>query len=188
MDPNVNRRFETLEGRLDADIDKLTEEVDELKEFLRGGLNDKDPLEVRVSKTETGLSQANALIAALERTIKGDSLGRNSLVEKINTAAEAARDAQKVAEEAREIAKGRRAADAQLRGQNVSIIVAIISLIGVITVALLSNWRTVEHWWGKPETPEEWVERIKRGLDGLPKERRAEVQRKLREIERDAKR
>lgn len=166
------KQFKDLRGELRMGLDKLAERVNELDEFLRGGKSGQDPLGTRVHLMERA-------IAELQVLVKGDAMGRGSLKE-------LAKEASKTANEALKIAEGKLEARTTRRGQNVSLWVAAFSLIGVITMATLSNWDKISKT-VRGETPEQKLERIQKEIEEEKKTRGPQIQKKLREIERAAR-
>lgn len=167
------RQMEKLEAKVDDALDRLGEEVNELNEYLRGGVDNSDPLGTRVHLVETGLAE-------LRVVVKGDSLGRGSLIEM-------AKQAIADAAEARKIAQGKVEVQTTRRGQNVSVLIQTLTVAGVISVGLLSNWDKVSKFFGKSESPVEYADRIRADIAQLKKQRGKEVEKKLREIEREAR-
>jgi len=165
----ISSAIERLEDKIDARLDNLAERVNELDEFLRGGPSGQDPLGTRVHLLETGLTEIKILV-------KGDALGRGSLIELTKRAVAEA-------EEAKKIAEGRVEVQTTRRGQNVSIIVAVVSVTGVITMAAFSNWDKI-HRIFQNESPTEQVERLRKEIEAERKNRGPRIQKLLREIDR----
>lgn len=170
---DLSRQIEKLEHKLDSALERIGEEINEINEYLRGGPNNQDPLGTRVHLVETALTELKILV-------KGDALGRGSLIE-------LTKQAVKDAEEAKKIAQGRVEFQTTKRGQNVSIILGALSLIGVISVGAFSNWDKITAFFGKQESPQEWVARIRAEIEGQKKTRGKIVQKQLKEIERAAR-
>ena len=169
---SLARSIDRLEERLESRLAMLAERVNEIDEFLRGGTGDQDPLGTRVHLVETAVAELRALV-------KGDAMGRGSLIE-------ITRQASTDASEARKVAEGKTAANLTKRGQNVLLWAAGLSLLGTLTMASLTNWEKI-HRSMRPETPEQKLERLEREIAEEMKTRGPEVKKRLREIERAAR-
>ena len=175
-----------LQGALEAKIDALAEQLEEFKEILVGGLKGDGGLQVRFSQLETKYAEIQALTAAIAKTVHGDVLGRNSLVERVKDALSVAEEAKRIAEDARKTAQGKIDTQTSRRGQNITLVAAILSLAGMITMASLTNWEKIQKSL-KRETTAEKLERIQREIEEEKLTRGPEIKAKLREIERAAR-
>ena len=161
-----------LRSELRVGLDKMADRIDDIDEFLRGGKGNQDPLGTRVHLLENAVKELQVLL-------KGDAFHRGSLLD-------LAKEASKTANEALKIAEGKLEARTTRRGQNISILVAVLSLLGVISMASLSNWDKIYKTL-RGESPTEKLERIQREIEEEKKTRGKLIQKKLREIERAAR-
>ena len=167
---DLTRAIEKLEGRIETRLENLAERVNELDEFLRGGTTGEDPLGTRVHLVETGLTELRVLV-------KGDALGRGSLVELTKKALADAEDAKK-------IAQGKVETETTRRGQNVSFWIATVTTIGL----LLTGFRDEIRTFFRSESPEKALERVQKDIENAKKKRGPAVNAKLKEIEESARR
>lgn len=187
---DLKEQIEGFEARLEVDIDKLGDEVERFKEVISGGMDGGEGLMVRLARIEKQYQEVLVITSALAQTIHGDVLGRRSLVAKVDSAIDEGEAAKKIAEDAKKIAEDAlKSADTRVtvqttrRGQNVSIWVAIISLVGVILMASLSNWDKIQSFF-RSETPQEKLARFHREIERDKKIRGPQIQKMLKEIER----
>lgn len=172
------KRLDELDGRLEIGLEKLGDEVEKLKEAVVGGLDTDDGLKVKFSHLDKDFNETRALVASIAKTLHGDVLGRNSLVDLVKQAV-------KDADEAKKIAEGKAQHQTAKRGQNLSVWVAVIAAFASIAVASVSHWEKIERIvLGKKETPTEWAERIRRDIEKAEKEFGPEIRKKLRDIEK----
>lgn len=166
-------RIDKLEGKVEDGLEKLGDEYERLKETVVGGLSGEDGLKLRLARIETDFNQLRAIVGALERIIHGDVLGRNSL-------AELSKSALATAEDAKRIAEGKVQIKTTHRGQNIILIVGVLSLAGALTTTAINHWDKIF----RRETPTQQVRRIEKEIEELKKTRGPEVRKKLRELEK----
>jgi len=182
---HLSERLETIEGRIDDTLEKISDEIERLKEAVIGGLDGEEGLKVKVSRYEKELNENRSLISALAKTVHGDVLGRGSLIDLVKSSVVLSEEAKKAANDAVHIVDRRTDIDTSRRGQNFLVWCAILSFVGVISVALFNNWEKIA---GKKETPDQWAARITKDIEQMKKERGPEVEKKLKDIERAARR
>ena len=170
----IAKALQRLEDKIDGRLEVLADRVNELDEFLRGGKNNDDPLGTRVHLCEETVHQ-------LKLVVFGDALGRGSLVEMIKATSELAKEAKKIAE-------GKVDQKIRTREQMLSLILGLLSLIGVITVGILGNWDKIERAFGKMESPDQYAARMTKDIERLKQTRGPEVDKILKGIEKAARR